>query len=100
MDLEKVIIAPIVTEKSNTFMEQSPKKYAFRVNKRANKYEIMKAIARTFSVKPVECRVMNVKGKPRTVRSRSGYRMGRTTGWKKAIVTLSPGETIEIFESA
>jgi large subunit ribosomal protein L23 len=98
MDIEKVIIEPVITEKSNRLMEESPKKYVFRVDSRANKHEIMKAVHEMFSVRPIKCRVMNTKGKPRTVRSRSGYRVGRTLKWKKAIVTLSQGETIDMFE--
>lgn len=100
MEIEKVIVAPVVTEKSNRMMETTPKKYIFKVDPRANKYEIMKAVGMLFSVKPVNCRIMNVKGKPKMVRSRSGYRRGKTGDWKKAIITLSEGETIDIFESA
>ena len=98
MNADQIIIEPLVTEKTNRYRESDPRKYVFKVLPSANKYEIMKAVKELFSVSPVECRVMNVKPKTRTVRSRSGYRVGKTPNWKKAIITLSKGETIEIFE--
>jgi large subunit ribosomal protein L23 len=100
MNADQVIIAPIVTEKSNTYREFSKKRYAFRVHKAANKYEIMHAVKELFGVTPEKCNVMNLKSKTRTVRARSGYRTGFTPTWKKAIVTLSSGDTIDIFEGA
>ena len=71
-------------------------KYAFRVDPRANKLEIRSAIEELFSVHPVKCTVVNVKPKPKRVR----YRRGFTSSWKKAIITLPPGESIGIFEGA
>lgn len=100
MDIEKVIQEPLVTEKTNRFVEETPKKYVFKVDLRANKHEIMEAVQRLFSVKPVKCNVINVKGKPRTVRSRSGYNTGNTGTWKKAIITVADGDKIDIFEGA
>jgi large subunit ribosomal protein L23 len=100
MEIDKVIVEPVITEKTNRLMEQTPKKYVFKVDKRANKHEVMKALHELFSVRPVQCNIVNVKGKPRTVRSRSGYRVGNTGDWKKAIVTLAEGEKIDIFEGA
>ena len=70
--------------------------YTFRVDPRANKLEIRDALETMFGVHATRCRVINVKGKPKRVRYRKGY----TAGWKKAIVTLPPGETISIFEGA
>jgi len=100
MEADAIIIEPVLTEKTNLMREDETKKYVFHVNSRANKIMIMKAVEDLFNVKPMACNVMNVKPKPRTVRSRSGYRRGQTTGWKKAIVTLAPGDSIEIFEGA
>jgi len=97
VDPDKIIIEPILTEKTNALREKN--KYVFKVNQKANKIQVMKAVREMFSVKPVSCNIMNVKRKPRNVRSRSGYRIGHTSAWKKAIVTLHPGEKIEIFES-
>lgn len=100
MEIDKVILEPVITEKTNRLMERSPKKYVFKVDKRANKHEVAKAIHELFSVNVVQCNICNVRGKTRTVRSRSGYRIGNTATWKKAIVTLAAGEAIDIFEGA
>lgn len=94
MDADKIIIQPLLTEKSNLEREQG--KYAFRVHPAASKIDIMSAIYELFSVHPSSCNVMRVKGKPKRVRYQRGY----TASWKKAIVTLAPGEKIPIFEGA
>ena len=94
MDADKVIIEPLLTEKTNRMREEQ--KYAFRVDPRANKLQIRAAIEELFEVHPTHCTVMNVKPKPKRVRYRKGY----TSSWKKAIVTLPAGESIEIFEGA
>lgn len=98
MDNDKIIIEPVVTEKTNILRENDPKSYVFRVSSRANKIMVKKAVKDMFDVRPMSCRIINVKSKPRTSRTKSGNRSGSTTAWKKAIVTLSPGETIDIFE--
>lgn len=100
MDAHSIILAPVVTEKTNSMREEPKKKYVFRVDARANKLQIMQAITELFSVKPSACRVMNVKPKPRNFRSKSGYRIGHTSTWKKAIVTLKAGDKIDVFEGA
>ena len=94
MELDKVIIEPIVTEKTNKLREKN--KYAFKVNSRANKIQIMQAVNALFHVHPVTCNIINVKRKPKRVR----YQMGYTASWKKAIVTLPAGEIIQAFEGA
>lgn len=88
----EIVIHPIITEKSTEQQEHG--KYCFKVNKRANKKEIMKAVKDTFDVEPVSCNIMNIKGKKKRVR----YKLGYTSSWKKAIVTLQKGDKIEIFE--
>jgi large subunit ribosomal protein L23 len=94
MDADQIIIEPLLTEKTNLMRESHT--YAFRVDRRANKLEIKQALEVLFGVHPSDCRVLNVKSKPKRVRYRKGY----TSGWKKAIVTLPPGESIGIFEGA
>ncbi|HUX51406.1 MAG TPA: 50S ribosomal protein L23 [Spirochaetia bacterium] len=94
MEADKVIIHPLLTEKSNGQRESGT--YAFRVHPSASKIEIMSAVRQLFSVHPVSCNVMNVKGKPKRVRYQRGY----TSAWKKALVTLASGEKIQIFEGA
>ena len=88
----EIVIHPIITEKSTE--KQETGKYSFKVNKRANKKEIMKAVKDTFAVEPVSCNIMNIRGKKKKVR----YKLGYTSSWKKAIVTLKEGDKIEIFE--
>jgi large subunit ribosomal protein L23 len=92
MDPAKIIIEPIVTEKSNQMRESG--KYIFKVDSRVNKIQIMQAVRELFNVHPVACHVMRVKRKPKRVR----YQLGYTAEWKKAIVTLRAGETIQVFE--
>ena len=94
MDADKIIIEPIVTEKSNTMRENH--RYVFRVDPRANKLQIMQAVRQLFKVNPLSCNVINVKGKPKRQRYTPGY----TSSWKKAIITLPPEEKIGIFEGA
>ena len=90
-----IIIEPVVTEKSNAMRDAN--KYAFRVDARANKHQILAAIRQAFDVHPIGCNVVNVSRKPKRLRYRTtGYR----SSWKKAIITLPAGETISIFEGA
>jgi len=89
----EIIERPLLTEKSMAGAQQG--KYTFRVSKEANKIEIAQAVEQVFNVKVDSVNTMIVKGKTR----RQGRRReGRTPDWKKAIVSLQPGQTIEIFE--
>jgi large subunit ribosomal protein L23 len=92
MDADKIIIEPIVTEKTNAMRENH--RYVFRVDSRANKLQIMQAVRVLFDVHPLGCNVINVKGKPKRQRHTPGY----TSSWKKAIITLASSEKIPIFE--
>lgn len=94
MDADQIIIEPIVTEKTNIMRESH--KYTFKVNRGANKYQVMQAVNDLFNVHPLKCNIVNVSRKPKRVR----YRLGYTAVWKKAVVTLPPGEIIPIFEGA
>jgi len=102
MDAYKVIIEPVLTEKSNVLREGESKKYVFKVDKRANKIQVIKAVKELFSVTPVSCNIMSVRGKVKAnhpVSAASFKRgFGKTASWKKAIVTLAAGEKIEAFE--
>ena len=93
MDLYSVIKKPLITEKA-TLARDEANKYAFEVDRRANKIEIEKAVEKLFKVKVLTVRTMNVAGKKKRV----GRIVGRKSDWKKAIVTLAPGQTIEVFE--
>ncbi len=98
MEAYEVIIEPVLTEKSNAMREGESKKYTFKVHPGANKKEIMEAIEKLFSVKPVACNVLNVKPKPRSSRSKGGYKKGFTSSWKKAVVTLKTGDKIDAVD--
>ncbi len=98
MRADQIIIEPVLTEKSNIAREAEVKKYTFKVDPRANKFEIMQAVKELFSVTPVKCNVVSVKGKPKFTRGRGGHIAGTTGDWKKAIVTLSKGDVIQAIE--
>lgn len=92
-DPYEVIERPLVTEKSIAGTEQG--KYTFRVSKNSNKIEIARAVEQIFNVKVDGVNTMRVKGK----KKRQGrFPEGKTADWKKAIVTLSSGYKIEVFE--
>lgn len=98
MRADQVIIEPVLTEKSNIMREAENIKYVFKVDPRANKLQIMSAVEELFKVKAQSCNIVNVKSKPRMSRTKSGIRAGKTTPWKKAIVTLASGNKIEALE--
>lgn len=98
MRADQVIIEPVLTEKSNIVRESDQKKYTFKVDPRANKIQVMRAVEELFSVKAVSCNIVNVKSKPKFTRTRSGARSGATTPWKKAIVTVAKGDSISAIE--
>ncbi|HOV64297.1 MAG TPA: 50S ribosomal protein L23 [Spirochaetia bacterium] len=99
MRADQIIIEPVLTEKTNKLRELGKKKYTFKVARDANKIEIMQAVFELFKVRPISCNVINVKSKPKMTRTKSSQGAGRTTPWKKAIVTLKAGEKIDTFES-
>jgi large subunit ribosomal protein L23 len=91
-DPRQIIIRPVLSEKSMDLMEME-NRYTFEVLKTATKPQIARAIEEIFSVKVEKVNTMNVTGKPRRVR----YAQGKTRSWKKAIVTLAAGDSIELF---
>ncbi len=97
----QIIVRPIVTEKSMNGGADG--KYTFVVARNANKYEIAEAIERIQAdgkntINVVSVNTMVVKGKTRTGRFFKRSNKGRTSDWKKAIVTLQPGQSIELVE--
>ena len=88
----EIIIKPVVTEKSVDLMQEN--KYCFRVAKDANKIEIKHAIEEIFKVTVINVNTVNVHGKMK----RMGRTQGKTASWKKAVVTLREGDSIEVFE--
>jgi len=89
----KIIRRPLITEKS-TIQKEMNNQLAFEVDRRANKIEIKKAVEKIFKVQVEDVRTQNYQGKIK----RLGRNMGRRRHWKKAIVTLKPGQKIEFFE--
>ena len=90
----QVLLAPVVSEKSYELIEQ--RKYAFRVHPEAHKTQIRQAVEELFEVRVQAVNVIKVQPKPK----RRGLIRGKKPGWKKAIVQLREGDTIEIFEGA
>ncbi len=94
MDPSQIILAPIVSEKS--YAGATHGSYTFRVHSHAHKTQIRQAVEELFSVKVERVNVIKVQPKPK----RRGAFRGTRPGWKKAIVQLRAGDTIEIFEGA
>ncbi len=92
MHLYEVLRRPLITEKGAKLQAQN--KYAFEIASGANKHQTKQAVEKAFDVKVTAVNVMTVPGKTRRV----GRRQVLTPSWKKAIVTLKPGDKIEIFE--
>ena len=94
---KSVLIKPILTEKMLQFQEDG-NKYAFKVDSSANKIDIKRAVEGKFSVLVKEVHTVNVKGKRKRMNTRRGLTFGKRASWKKAIVTLSEGQSIDFFE--
>ena len=92
VEAEKIIIKPIISEKSYSQIDHD--RYTFQVHPDAHKTMIAQAVAQLFNVTVVDVSTANVKPKPK----RRGISKGRTAAWKKAVVQLSPGDKIEFFE--
>ncbi|MDA8066840.1 MAG: 50S ribosomal protein L23 [Thermaerobacter sp.] len=92
MDSRDILVRPIVTEKTNQLMAEG--RYTFRVALGANKVQIKKAVEEIFKVKVAAVNTARMHGKFRRQGKTSGYQ----PDWKKAVVTLRPGEKIQFFE--
>ena len=88
----RILIKPLVTEKATNLVSQN--KYSFVVNKKANKIEIAKAIKSLYGFEPQDINIINMGGKFVSY----GRTSGKKKNWKKAIITLKPGNKIEIYE--
>lgn len=102
MDLYTILERPVITEKSTAQANPVPSrrrgsnpsaKYTFRVARDANKIQIREAVEKRFNVKVIAVNVMTMRAREKGI----GRRRGTTPAWKKAIVTLAPGQTIEDF---
>ncbi len=92
MDARQIIIRPIVSEKSYAAIDHN--KYSFEVHPKASKDHVRSAVEEIFNVRVIGVNTLNVKPKPK----RRGVTSGRTRAWKKAVVRVSPGESIPVFQ--
>jgi large subunit ribosomal protein L23 len=90
----EVLLAPVVSEKSYSLIND--RKYTFKVHQNAHKTQVRQAVEELFDVKVQAVNILKVQSKPK----RRGMQRGSRPGWKKAVVQLREGETIEIFEGA
>ena len=92
-ELHDIVLRPIVTEKSAR-LNANDNTYVFQVGNDANKHEIKRAVEALFGVRVAAVRTINVRGKTK----RFGRFYGKRSNWKKAVVTIAPGQTVEFFE--
>jgi large subunit ribosomal protein L23 len=94
MHAGQIVLAPVVSEKSYHAAVNGT--YTFRVHNDAHKTQIRQAVEELFEVNVLRVNIVKVQSKPK----RRGQIRGRRQGWKKAIVQLKPGQTIEVFQGA
>jgi large subunit ribosomal protein L23 len=92
MNSRQVVIRPVISEKSYALLAAN--KYTFRVHERSNKTQVRQAVEEIFGVRVTGVRTAWVKPKPK----RRGWSTGQRRRWKKAVVTLHPDDSIELFE--
>jgi len=95
MDIQ---IIPIVSEKANAISEKG-NRFSFKVSPEANKYQIRDLIEELYDVKVVEIKTMNYNGKKKQRYTRTGIQRGATAAFKKAIVPLAEGQTIDFYSN-
>jgi large subunit ribosomal protein L23 len=96
MKLSEVLIKPILTEKANA-QQESLRRFAFKVARKANKLEIKKAIETFYGVTVVDVNTAVIPGKNKTRFTKAGFIEGRKPAYKKALVTVAEGETIDLY---
>ena len=98
MKLSEVLIKPILTEKANAQQEKL-RRYAFKVNRKANKLEIKKAVEEFYGVSVIDVNTVVVPGKNKTRFTKAGFIKGVKPAYKKAYVTVAEGETIDLYSN-
>ena len=98
MKPSEILIKPILTEKANS-QQESLRRYAFRVARKANKLEIKKAIQDFYGVTVVDVNTVVVPGKNKTRYTKKGFTKGQKQAYKKALVTVAEGETIDLYSN-
>jgi large subunit ribosomal protein L23 len=96
MILTDVLVRPLITEKVNNQMEKSGR-YSFEVDRRANKLEIKKAVEEFYGVKVKDVNTVVVPGKSKSRFTKAGFIQGVKGAYKKAVVTLAEGDSIDLF---
>ena len=94
-----VIIKPIVTEKLTKITDTFSNRFGFIVDKRANKIQIQKAVEELYNVSVEDVNTMNYSGKRKSRYTKSGVVNGKENSFKKAIITLKEGDTIDFFSN-
>jgi large subunit ribosomal protein L23 len=94
LDVRQVLLAPVVSEKSYNQIDEN--RYTFKVHKDAHRLQVRQAVEELFGVHVLSVNMAKVPPKPK----RRGMHQGRKPGWKKAVVHIRAGETIEIFGGA
>lgn len=98
MKLTDVLIRPILTEKANAQQEKL-RRYAFKVDRKANKLEIKKAVEDFYGITVVDVNTVVVPSKARSRSTKAGLITGRKPGYKKALVTVAVGEIIDLYSN-
>lgn len=98
MKLTEVLVKPILTEKANAQQEKL-RKYSFKVDRRANKLEIKKAVEEFYGVSVVDVNTAVVPGKNKTRYTKAGFIQGQKPAFKKALVTVAEGESIDLYSN-
>ena len=96
MILTDVLVRPLITEKVNNQMEKNGR-YTFEVDRRANKLEIKKAVEEFYGVKVTDVNTIVVPGKSKSRFTKAGFIQGVKGSYKNAVVTLSEGDSIDLF---
>ena len=96
MKLSEILVKPIVTEKSNKLTDKR-RTFAFRVNRRANKLEIKKAVEEFYGVNVTDVNTVVVPSKAKSKFTKAGFISGHKAGYKKAYVTVAEGENIDLY---
>lgn len=98
MKLSEILVKPILTEKANNQQEKL-RRYAFKVNRKANKLEIKKAVEEFYGVSVTDVNTVVVPGKNKTRYTKAGFIKGVKPAYKKAYVTVGEGETIDLYSN-
>lgn len=93
-----ILIKPILTEKANA-QQDKLKRYAFKVDKRSNKLEIKKAVEDFYGVQVTDVNTVIVPGKNKQRYTKSGFLKGVKSGYKKALITVAEGDTIDLYSN-